>query len=73
MVVKRTADYGSKHYDEKPLEVRAAKSSADAKTITLDVAELRRPWCMEIKFSLRSATGTPVQGTIHNTIHELSD
>ena len=71
--LKRTADYGSKHFDEKPLEVRNAKLSADSKTLTLDVAELRPTWCMEIKFALRSATGTPIQGTIHNTIHELAD
>ncbi len=71
--LKRTKDYGSKHYDEKALEVRSAKLSSDAKTLTLDVAELRPTWCMEIQFALRSATGTPVQGTIHNTIHELAD
>jgi putative heme-binding domain-containing protein len=71
--LKRTADYGSKHFDEKPLEVRSAKLSADSKTVTLDIAELRPTWCMEIRFSLRAATGTPVQGTIHNTIHELAD
>ena len=71
--LKRTAAYGSKHYDEKPLEVRGAKLSSDLKTLTLDVAELRPTWCMEINFSLRSAAGVPVQGTIHNTIHELAD
>lgn len=71
--LKRTADYGSKHYDEKPLEVRGAKLSADSKTLTLDVADVRPTWCMEIKFALCSATGAPVQGTIHNTIHELGD
>ena len=71
--LKRTADYGSKHYDEKPLEVRRATLSSDSKTLTLDIAELHPTWCMEIKFALRSATGTPIQGTIHNTIHELAD
>ena len=71
--LKRTADYGSKHYDEKPLEVRGAKLSTDSKTLMLDVAELRPTWCMEIKYSIRSTTGMPVQGTIHNTIHELAD
>lgn len=71
--LKRTANYGSPHFDEKPLKILSAKLSADAKTVTLDVAELRPTWCMEIKFSLRSATGTAVQGTIHNTIHELAD
>ncbi len=71
--LKRTANYGSKHYDEKPLEILSAKFSADSKTIVLDVADLQPTWCMEIKFAFRSATGTPVQGTIHNTIHELAD
>lgn len=71
--LKRTADYGSKHYDEKPLEVRTAKLSADFKTLTLDVSDLRPTWCMEIRYSLHAANGTPIQGTIHNTIHKLDD
>lgn len=71
--LKRSAEYGSKHYDEKPLEVRGAKLSSDHKTLTLDIPELRPTWCMEIKFALRSATGETVQGTIHNTIHKLAE
>jgi hypothetical protein len=71
--LKRTANYGSKHYDEKALTVRAASLSSDAKTLSLDVADLRPTWCMEVTFSLRAANGTPIQGTIHNTIHELGD
>ncbi|QDU29100.1 Laminin G domain protein [Anatilimnocola aggregata] len=71
--LKRTANYGSKHYDELPLTIKSAKLSADAKTVTIDAADLRPTWCMEIKFLLRSASGTPVQGTIHNTIHQLAE
>ena len=71
--LKRTAGYGSKHYDEKPLTVRAATLSSDSKTLTLDIADLRPTWCMEIKYAFRSATGSPIHGTIHNTIHELAD
>ncbi len=71
--LKRTADYGSKHFDEKSLTVRGATLSKDSKTLTLDIADLHPTWCMEISYSLRSAKGTPVQGTIHNTIHELAD
>ncbi len=71
--LKRTANYGSNHYDEKEMAVRGITLSADAKTITIDIAELRPTWCMEIKYSLRSAKGRPVQGTIHNTIHELAE
>ena len=71
--LRRTANYGSDHHDEKQLDVRGAKLSADAKTLTLDVAELAPTWCMEIRYSLRSAAGVPVVGTIHNTIHKLGD
>jgi hypothetical protein len=71
--LKRTADYGSKHYDEKPLVVRAASLSSDGKTLTLDAPDLRPTWCMEIKYALRSSAGQPISGTIHNTVHELAD
>ena len=71
--LKRTANYGSNHYDEKPLEIRAAKLSANGLTLTLDIPDLRPTWCMEIQYTLRAADGTPVQGTIHNTIHTLAN
>ncbi len=71
--LKRSANYGSKHFDEKTLTVRSVSLSSDAKTLSLDVADLAPAWCMEIAYSLRSASGTPVRGTIHNTIHDLED
>jgi putative heme-binding domain-containing protein len=71
--LKRTANYGSKHYDEKPLAVRATALSTDGRTLTLEIPELAPTWCMEIKYSLRSAAGQPVMGALHNSIHELAD
>ena len=71
--LKRTANYGSKHYDEEPLEVRAATLSSDGKTVMLEIPDLRPTWCMEIKYSFRSVKGAPVVGVIHNTIHQLAD
>ena len=71
--LKRTANYGSNHYDEKAMAVRGVTSSSDSKTITIDIAELRPTWCMEIKYSLRSAKGIQIQGTIQNTIHEVAE
>lgn len=70
--LKRTANYGSNHYDEKVMEVRGITLSPNSKVISIDIAELRPTWCMEIKYSFRSASGAPVQGTIHNTIHEVA-
>lgn len=71
--LKRTKDYGSKHYDERELQVRGARLSADGKTLAIDVADLRPTWCMEIKYTLRGSDGRVFQGTVHNTIHVLAE
>ena len=71
--LKRTANYGSKHYDERFLKVAAATVSSDGQTLLLDIPEIAPTWCMEIKYSLLSSDGTPVTGVIHNTIHALGD
>jgi hypothetical protein len=69
--LKRTADYGSKHIGEHPLKITKAALAADKKTVILTIPDLRPTWCMEIKCDLRSADGTAVSRTIHNTIHHL--
>jgi hypothetical protein len=69
--LKRSEQYGSKHYDEKSLPVRAARVSPDARAVTLEIDRLAPTWCMEIRYSLRGADGVSVEGVIHNTIHRL--
>jgi hypothetical protein len=71
--LKRTANSGSDHYNERPLAVKAAKVSEDGCTVELEIPEIAPTWCMEIRYTLRSAAGTPVNGTIHSTIHRLED
>lgn len=71
--LKRTANYGSKHFDERRLNVTAARLDPDGKTIHLTIPELQPTWGMEIKMSLRDTAGRPIVRTIHNTIHELAD
>ena len=71
--LRRTANYGSNHYDEQSVAVRAATLSADGRTLSLQIPDLRPTWCMEIRYQLRAATGAPVEGVIHNTIHALAD
>lgn len=71
--LKRTKNYGSEHYDEKPLTIRSASLSDDGRTLTIDADDLRPTWCMEIRYSLKSADGHSIDGTIHNTIHRLSE
>ena len=69
--LKRTANYGSKHYDEKTLTVRSAKLSDDHRSITLELPDIQPTWCMSIEFKLAGSQGEPVNGLIHNTVHFL--
>lgn len=71
--LKRTANYGSKHYDEHAIAVKSAVLSEDGRTVTLTIPELAPTWCMEVKYRLESADGQPFEGKIHNTIHTLGD
>ena len=69
--LKRTANYGSDHYNERPLRVTAAALSADGKTVRLEIPEIEPTWCMEIRYRLKTAEGKGVNSMIHNTIHRL--
>jgi glucose/arabinose dehydrogenase/mono/diheme cytochrome c family protein len=60
--LKRTKNYGSKHYDEHELTIRDVKLSDDKKTITLEIPELAPTWCYELRIGDR---------VLHGTIHEL--
>lgn len=69
--LKRTANYGSKHYDERQLKVARAGVSADGHTLELDIPEIAPTWGMEIRCRLPVADGRSVERIIHNTIHTL--
>jgi hypothetical protein len=69
--LRRTADYGSQHYDQRTLAVSAVALSSDGKSVSLHVPDLAPTWCMEIAYTFPTDRGEPVTGVIHNTIHEL--
>jgi putative heme-binding domain-containing protein len=71
--LKRTVNYGSDHYDERPARITSAKLSEDGRTVILEIPELRPTWCMEVAYAIQSESGEPVEGVLHNTIHHLSD
>src|SRR5262249_39515654 len=71
--LKRSEQYGSEHYNEKSSKVAAARVSADGKTVALTIEPMQLTWCMEIKYSIKSADGEVVQGVVHNTVHRLID
>jgi hypothetical protein len=71
--LKRSEQYGSNHYDEKPSPVTGAHLSADGKTIVLAIAGMKPTWCMEIRYVVKAANGQTVEGVIHNTVHRLGE
>lgn len=71
--LKRTANYGSEHYNQRTWDVTSARLESDGKTVTLAVPELTETWGMEIAFSLKDAEGKEFQNRIHNTINYLED
>jgi hypothetical protein len=71
--LKRTERYGSEHFDERNLEVSEAKLAADGRSVQLTIPDIQPTWCMEIQYQVKSASGTPIEGTLHNTIHVLAE
>ncbi|MBS0206194.1 MAG: c-type cytochrome [Planctomycetes bacterium] len=69
--LKRTANYGSKHYDEKSLAIASVQLSDDHRTVTVNLPDIQPTWSMSIEYKLTGSQGEPVNGLIHNTIHEL--
>tara|TARA_R110002072_G_scaffold302354_1_gene484846 strand:+ start:12455 stop:16447 length:3993 start_codon:yes stop_codon:yes gene_type:complete len=69
--LKRSANYGSKHYDEHELTIESASVADDGRMIELVVPDVAPTWGMEIRYALRGANGESASGVIHNTIHRL--
>jgi hypothetical protein len=70
--LKRTKNYGSKHYDERGWPVVRAELSGDGRTVALTVPDLAETWGMEVRCQL-SAPGSSdtFERVIHNTVHTL--
>ncbi len=71
--LKHGANYGSKHYDEHPLEITGARLGADGRTVTLAIPALAPTQCYELKASWTAAGGTAVTRSLHGTIHQLAE
>ncbi len=68
---RRSANYGSKHLNEKSHPVTATSLSPDGKTLTFQIEELGTCWQMSIQYKLKGKDGSPVHGEIQNTINTL--
>jgi len=69
--LKRTANYGSQHYDEHPLTVTAASLSEDGRTVHVTVPEIGPTWCFEVRCRLRTDEGMQFERVIDATVHKL--
>jgi putative heme-binding domain-containing protein len=71
--LKRTANYGSKHYNERSLEVAGVNVSNGGRTVELLLPGIAPTWGMEIRYVVKGADGVEVDGVVHNTIHNLGE
>jgi putative heme-binding domain-containing protein len=71
--LKRTAKYGSEHYNQRSWPVQSAHLSPDRKTVRLMIPQITPTWGMEIVYELKASEGKPLRGKIHNTIHQLRE
>ena len=71
--LKRSANYGSKHYDEHPLEITGANLSSDGRTVTLAIPALASTQCYELKVNLAAPDGSKIERSLHGTIHQLAE
>lgn len=70
--LKRTANYGSRHYDQRELKVRSASLSPDGRVLFVSIPEIHPTWGMEIRCELKGKNeDSTVTRVIHNTIHHL--
>jgi sugar lactone lactonase YvrE len=60
--LKRTKNYGSKHFDEHELKIESVTLSEDRRTVTLAIPDLAPTHCYELKIGDR---------VLHGTIHAL--
>lgn len=68
--LKRTRNYGSKHFDER--EWKVTEATITDNKITLTIPDLEPTWGMSIDLKLLDKKGQPFHRLIHNSIFELS-
>ena len=70
--LKRSANYGSNHYDEHPVEITAARLN-NGRSVTLEIPDLAPTQCYELKARLLGIDGTAIDRSLHGTIHQLAE
>ena len=69
--LKRTRNYGSKHYNER--EWKITKAVLNGNKVTLTIPDLEPTWGMSIEMKLTGKNGEKFTRLIHNSIFELPE
>lgn len=69
----RSRKYGSKHLNEKTINVTQAKLGQDKRTVLLSIPEIKPTWGMEIQYQVKDDHGKDITGLVQNTIHQLGE
>ena len=67
----RSSNYGSDRYNIKTLNISEARLSPDGKTVVLIMEKIAPVDVMTISYDITDESGTPLKGTVQNTIHIL--
>ncbi len=67
----RSSTYGSDRYNEQTLSI--SKVDVNGKTVSLYLNDVKPVDVMTISYNLLDIHGNPLQGTVQNTIHNLSE
>ena len=63
--LKRSKNYGSKHYNERELKI--SKATVNGNTLTLDIPDLQTTWGLEVRCKFSNGE----ERVLHSSIHEL--
>ena len=66
--LKRSANYGSDHFDETARPVAAAEVSPDGRRVRLRVPDFASTWCYAVEWRIEAADGSPVRGVLNGTM-----
>ncbi|MBM50052.1 MAG: hypothetical protein CMP27_09470 [Roseibacillus sp.] len=69
--LKRTRNYGSRHYNQRRWQVAGVTLSNDGLVATLEIPDLIPTWGMSIRLKIRGVGGEQVLREIHNSIHKI--
>lgn len=71
--LKRTANYGSEHYNERKLTISLIEVDSKKNKIALEFEQLKPTWGMEIKLKIKSPSGEIVERVIHNSVFKIGE